>query len=237
LLERTHEQLHEKRHFLLGTTPVFGTEGKEGQILDTALKAGLTESRTVSTPRLWPATRGRKRFLAQRPLPSMMMAMCRGTSVASGRMSRRTGKSCHRARSRKTAQTCHQLGLFLGEHLVDFGDVLVGQLLDIILRTTLVVLGDFTPCSSRILELRIGIATQIAHGNLGILAFVLDHLDQVAAALFGQAPASARESVHPVRRIQAQIAIANGFFNLGCHVLFPWLHADGAGIDQVMLAT
>ena len=30
--------------------------------------------RTVSTPCLWPATRGRKRFFAQRPLPSMMIA-------------------------------------------------------------------------------------------------------------------------------------------------------------------
>jgi hypothetical protein len=40
--------------------------------------------RTVSTPRLWPAMRGMNRFFAQRPLPSMMMAMCRGISSVSG---------------------------------------------------------------------------------------------------------------------------------------------------------
>jgi len=35
--------------------------------------------RNVSLPAAWPALRGRPRFLAQRPLPSMMIAMCRGT--------------------------------------------------------------------------------------------------------------------------------------------------------------
>jgi len=40
--------------------------------------------RTFSTPRLWPAMRGRKRRLAQRPLPSMITAIWRGMSRASG---------------------------------------------------------------------------------------------------------------------------------------------------------
>jgi hypothetical protein len=40
--------------------------------------------RTVSTPTLCPATRGKKRFFAQRPLPSMMTAIWRGISSTSG---------------------------------------------------------------------------------------------------------------------------------------------------------
>ncbi len=35
--------------------------------------------RKVSAPTLCPACRGRPRFFAQRPLPSMMTAICRGT--------------------------------------------------------------------------------------------------------------------------------------------------------------
>src|SRR5450631_950275 len=38
-------------------------------------------ARTASTPREWPATRGRCRAVAQRPLPSMMIATCRGLPV------------------------------------------------------------------------------------------------------------------------------------------------------------
>src|SRR5262245_54793174 len=40
-------------------------------------------SRTESAPLRWPSIRGRPRRLAQRPLPSMMMATCRGRSSAS----------------------------------------------------------------------------------------------------------------------------------------------------------
>ena len=40
--------------------------------------AALTIWRTLATPRAWPTVRGIKRFLAQRPLPSMMTAICCG---------------------------------------------------------------------------------------------------------------------------------------------------------------
>jgi hypothetical protein len=42
--------------------------------------AARTVLRSASTPRRWPSTRGRPRAAAQRPLPSMMMATCRGMS-------------------------------------------------------------------------------------------------------------------------------------------------------------
>src|SRR5262249_53291937 len=40
--------------------------------------AARTVRRKASTPRRWPSTRGSPRWAAQRPLPSMMMATCRG---------------------------------------------------------------------------------------------------------------------------------------------------------------
>src|SRR5580704_3471379 len=39
-------------------------------------------SRAESAPRRWPSTRGKERDLAQRPLPSMITATCRGRFVA-----------------------------------------------------------------------------------------------------------------------------------------------------------
>ena len=36
----------------------------------------------------------------------------------------------------------HQLGLFLGQNLVHFGDVFVGQFLDVVLGAALVILGN-----------------------------------------------------------------------------------------------
>ena len=61
-------------------------------------------SRAVSTPARWPATRGRWRRWAQRPLPSMMIAMCwgnrRGSSSSSRRASSRSrGRSAALSRS------------------------------------------------------------------------------------------------------------------------------------------
>ena len=45
--------------------------------------AARTVLRKASTPRRWPSTRGKPRAAAQRPLPSMMMATCRGISKPS----------------------------------------------------------------------------------------------------------------------------------------------------------
>ena len=85
-----------------------------------------------------------KRFFAQRPLPSMMMATCRGTAAAVGTCRVELVKSAMRpAISSGARSNLHQLGLFLGEHLVDFSNVAIGQLLDVILRLALVILRNF----------------------------------------------------------------------------------------------
>src|SRR3954452_23967846 len=88
-----------------------------------------TQARKASTPRLCPATRGRKRFVAQRPLPSMTMAMWCGTTR--GFLFMLSWKS----------SDLHDL-LFLGGHeRIDFADVLVGDLLHVGLGSLQVVLG------------------------------------------------------------------------------------------------
>src|SRR5258708_12461922 len=97
----------------------------------------LTTSRTVSTPRRCPATRGRKRFFAQRPLPSMMMATWRGTIPVSGTACVELVNS---GMSSRAALHRHQVLLFFGHEPVDVGDRLVGELLDLGLGAFVVVL-------------------------------------------------------------------------------------------------
>src|SRR5574343_1458104 len=116
----------------------------------------FTVSRTASRPRLWPATRGRKRFLAQRPLPSIMMAMCRGTA-------RTSGTSCVELANKGRPLYSHQFGFFGGQCLVDLGSVLVGQLLDVVLAAALFVLGNGLVLE-QVLEVVISVATNIAYG-------------------------------------------------------------------------
>ena len=52
--------------------------------VDAALDAGAHDAAHRLDARRWPATRGRRRCFAQRPLPSMMMATWRGTSPVTG---------------------------------------------------------------------------------------------------------------------------------------------------------
>src|SRR5574338_613172 len=122
--------------------------------------------RTASTPRAWPATRGIRRFLAQRPLPSMMMATCRGTAPTSGislvELVKRPFKACSSPETTSDADRTpkgsdlHQLLLLLGEELVDLCDVFVGELLDVFLTAPLFILGDRLVLDP-ILEVGIGV--------------------------------------------------------------------------------
>src|SRR5512139_1532307 len=77
---------------------------------------------SASTPCLWPKKRGMKRFLAQRPLPSITMATWRGMrSAFTEEMSDR-----------------HDLG-FLGRgEAINLGDHAVGELLHLVERAALI---------------------------------------------------------------------------------------------------
>src|SRR5690349_2035447 len=104
--------------------------------------------RTGRTPSLCPAWRGRPRLSAQRPLPSMMMAMCLGALTVSPVF-------------RSHLQDFFFLG---GELRVDVTDVLVGELLDVDFRLLLVVLGDHL-FLERFLHVGDHVAAHVAHGH------------------------------------------------------------------------
>ena len=63
--------------------PVFFREGVQRQRRNADGGGGFNVERTEVTPARWPATRGKCRLRAQRPFPSMMMAMCLGSRAGS----------------------------------------------------------------------------------------------------------------------------------------------------------
>jgi hypothetical protein len=115
---------------------------------------------------------GRKRFFAQRPLPSMMMATCLGTVDESGivRVELLKEAICQILGGSLDG---HQFGFFLREQLVDFRDVLVGEFLHIVLRPALVVLGALLLLER---SFSVTLASRRRCASPGVLAFVFDHL-------------------------------------------------------------
>src|SRR5438105_9226152 len=169
---------------------------------------------SVSTPALWPKKRGMKRFRAQRPLPSMTMATWRGTATFES-----------------TASDRHDVGFFRRDQPIDLGDRAVGELLQLVERAALFVLGDFLVLH-QLLGVFVGVAAHVAHCDLGLFAFVPRHLGELAAAFFGQCRHRHAQQVALRRRVQAEIRFADRLLDLGAHALFPRLDADRAGVEQ-----
>src|SRR5688572_4565092 len=163
----------------------------------------FTTSRTASTPRRCPPTRGSRRFFAQRPLPSMMIATCRGTSAVSGITCVELSNSVNLAPRTSHLVPCsygHQFPFLVRDELVDVRDRLVGHLLHLVLGALLLVLAHFGFLEQR-LEVRDRVAADVAHGDLRVLAFVLDDLGHLAAALLGKRRHGHADDVAGGRRI------------------------------------
>src|ERR1043166_1617419 len=189
-----------------------------------------TVARTASTPRRCPAMRGRCWRFAQRPLPSMMMATCCGTSPCAGTSCVELG-CVTTPPSLVSTSYGHQLLFFFLQELVDVGDVPVGHFLDFVLRAALVVLGHLV-LLQRLLELVDRVAARVAHRYAGVLRLVAHHLDEVLAALLGE-----RRHRHPhrlaLRRgIEPEVGVADRLLDRPGHLLLERRHADGARVDQ-----
>ncbi len=97
--------------------------------------------RTDSAPRSCPAARGSPRERAQRPLPSMMMAMCAGAE-ADGSRSRAACMLVNSFRSSAEWLDLHNF-LFLGGHgLINGGNHFIRKILDNVGLLPVFVLGE-----------------------------------------------------------------------------------------------
>src|SRR5215471_14884127 len=143
-----------------------------------------TVARTASTPLRWPATRGSRRCFAQRPLPSMMIAICRGMSRASGMSRVELVNSMDKAVLARRLNR-HQVRFLGVQDLVDLADEAVSEFLDVVLGTALVVLRNRLRLE-QVLQVRNRIAPDVAHGDPRVLGFLVHDLHQLLATLLGE---------------------------------------------------
>src|SRR3989344_2630797 len=177
-------------------------------------------ARTASTPALCPATPGIKRFFAQRLLPSMMIATWRGTV---------DGATCLVFSMKTRPLYGHQVFFFLRQVRVDLSHVLLGQIIDFAGCATLFVFADFL-FLDQILELAVGIATDVAHGNPGILSHVTRLLGEALAGFLGQGRHGDQQQLTQVGRVEVQAGTADGLVDGAQHVALKGNHLQGTRI-------
>src|SRR6266508_992409 len=204
-----------------------------------------TVVRTASTPLRWPATRGSMRCFAQRPLPSMMIAMCRGTlrgtgisrvelsNTGNGRGGRRDSLrgDCDGRGDAARSLDRQQIRFLALEHLVDLGDVSVGELLHIDLRMSLIVLRDFV-ILEQFLQVFVRVAPDIANRDTRVLSLVANHLDQFLAPIFRERRHRHPDQVAGGCGIETEIRIPDRLFDNLDHLLLPRLHRDRPRVGQ-----
>src|SRR3989338_9118783 len=125
-----------------------------------------TMSSTRSIPRRCPSMRDKPFNCAQRPLPSMMMAICWGTFLSS---------------KFTEMLNLHDLFLFMGKNLVYLGDILVGHFLDLGLGLLELVFGKLAVLLE-LLDRLIPLASGVPDRNAGILRHFFCRLHELLPA-------------------------------------------------------
>src|ERR1041385_3724918 len=174
-----------------------------------ASMAPSTTSRTAFIPARCPRGRGRLRSRAQRPLPSMIMATCRGTAPLR--------RICA---SRSSAISDFHDLRFLGLHrLIHLSQVVVVQLLDVFFRVLLLVIGDVLG----LLDPADRLGARVPHGHAAFLGRLVHDLHQLAAPLFGEGGQRDADDVAVVRWGETQIGREDRFFDRLEQPLVPGL--------------
>src|SRR3954467_1376787 len=159
-----------------------------------------TTSRTAFIPAWWPSGRGSERPLAQRPFPSMMMAIWPGTAP------------CRRSRCSRSLlirSDFQDLRFLRVNQALDLLDVVVSELLNVFLRVALIVLRDFL----ELLHLGERLGAGMPHGDATLLAQLVDDFDEVPPPLFGERRQRHPDEVALGCRVESQIRFADGFLD------------------------
>src|SRR3974390_1249934 len=140
--------------------------------------AARTVRRTASTPRRWPSTRGSPRAAAQRPLPSMMMATCRGTAIAdaTGILASVIGMC---------PSDCEDLLFLPRQPMIDFRDAGIRRFLNFGGIAVVIVLADLM-ILFHLLDRFHRIAAHVPHGDASRFRVFVRDLHQFFAAFFVQ---------------------------------------------------
>src|SRR6266496_3455465 len=168
--------------------------------------AARTVRRSASTPRRCPSARGSPRAAAQRPLPSMMMATCRG---APKRAVREVGALAWGMSFGPIP--CSLDGqdflFFHRERVIDFGNGLIGRLLDLIGVALVVVLADLVVLLELLEDVE-AVPAHVAYRHAGGFGVSMGHFDQLLATLLVELGDAKAQHLALGRRIEPAIAIA-----------------------------
>src|SRR6185437_2987906 len=162
-------------------TSVFGRfqfsdeNAKSVRLARPMLLAARTTSRTAETPATWPASRGKCRLRAHRPLPSMIMATCLGRTVEA------FGASAISFLAAGLSDL-HDFLLFAVKHRVDFPYVRVGDLLQFVAVFMMLVLANFMVLFEPLQKVH-SVAAHIAHCDSGRLSVFRGQLGKFLAPL------------------------------------------------------
>src|SRR3989337_1809155 len=136
---------------------------------------------TLSTPWRWPSARGSPRSAAQRPLPSMMIAIWRTAGLSGAAQARLSTPSVKVGWSRLRGKGV-DLGFLAGKGLVDFLDDLVGQVLHLGRERVVLVLAHLVVLLGP-LEMLHAVAADIAHGDARLLGVFVGDLGNFVTPL------------------------------------------------------
>src|SRR5450755_3548277 len=169
--------------------------------------AARTTRRSASTPRRWPSVRGKPLAAAQRPLPSMMIATCKGPSA-------RSGPSVAGAAAFDIDQSLNgEDFFFLGrKQLIDFRNRPVGCLLHIGGQTFLIVLGNLVILLKLLDRIEAVAADMPDRDACGFGVFVRD-LHKLLAAVFIELRNPQAEHLPLGSGTQAKIGIDDRLFH------------------------
>src|SRR5262249_33728838 len=111
----------------------------------------------------------------------------------------------------------HQLVLFALEHPVDLRDELIGELLELLLGPLALILGDLAVLDV-LVDLFLGVATDVAHGDASVLGAIAHRLRELLATLLGERRKAEPDDLSVVRRIETEVARLDRLLDRGHRV-------------------
>src|SRR5438876_11505609 len=171
-------------------------------------------------PRRCPTRRGRWRRWAQRPLPSIMMATCRGTAIWG---------ACAAISLALSISDRHDLLLLMRAHRLKLRNDPVGDLLEPVLRP-LDLVGRGRLLLLQGAQLVVHVAAAVTDRHFVLFDDLVDLPGQLFAPLLGQRRNGQADDLAVVGRVETQIGLQNGLLDradgraiVGLNDEQPWI--------------
>src|SRR3982074_2121880 len=177
------------------------------------LSAASATRRIASLPALWPLQRGSRRSRAQRLLPSMMIATCSGGGNWLTRVS--------------WGLDLHDFGFFARRHLVDQGDIPVGELLQLVTAAMRFIGRNLFLLFEGLDAVHL-LPTDVANRDVRALRIALHEPRVLPTALLIQGRNGDPDQLAVVAGVQSELRLLDRFFDGADDASVPRLDEDHA---------